>query len=593
MHLLHIGPFCKKKMQFYQRVNRGRHLKRSKYKNHVSAIEITQDKIYRQLGRFVQQSHSPSAFVRCAQLPINNYNALTANIVNTMIQHLLTMQMSDIGKTLARLHMYGTSALFQPRTNFDIHSPTHATILYLEECDVNVLEGVASQTSDYLQWLNKIFHVHLHREKAFALQRKCEKVSLTYEERKSLDATCNPISPDEAPLWLQDYYHHLKTMTKGQYNFPHKINLDNPKLYLHLDKRGTLEEWRQGLLFLWIDSIAPLFKNTFMPQQMAHMGQIVEPVDPVPLRIAKIEMAANAFPDATSRDYVANFHKPWEKQKMQKICELMRQWMLNALDRKNVLQSRTREGIFLKIQKMSFHIGWEFDADIKPFESKGKDAFDEMYLEGKAQWMTDVVCMINPWREMGVYVCNAWYVSEMNTLFIPCALFQPPFITNWETALGLGEIVNIVAHEITHAFDSEGKHIDSDGQYRDWWDPKDEMLYAQDMKRVAKLYKGFQPRLTMTENIADILAIHVSYCVFQSMGKPNKNQLRKFFTRFARNQYSESTPKFAKFMLKHDYHSQSEARVNIVLSTLNAWRELYRVKTSAHCPQFITQFFTC
>lgn len=42
---------------------------------------------------------------------------------------------------------------------------------------------------------------------------------------------------------------------------------------------------------------------------------------------------------------------------------------------------------------------------------------------------------------------------------------------NYFSALNFGAIGSLIGHEITHAFDIQGRQYDGFGRLRDWWDP--------------------------------------------------------------------------------------------------------------------------
>ncbi|CAG2169815.1 unnamed protein product [Oppiella nova] len=69
-------------------------------------------------------------------------------------------------------------------------------------------------------------------------------------------------------------------------------------------------------------------------------------------------------------------------------------------------------------------------------------------------------------------VVNAHYHRYRNLMSFPAAVLQSPlFNKDYPNSLNYGAIGSIVGHELTHGFDSNGRHHDSNGNQRLWWHP--------------------------------------------------------------------------------------------------------------------------
>uniref|UniRef100_A0A7E4VVZ2 Peptidase_M13 domain-containing protein n=1 Tax=Panagrellus redivivus TaxID=6233 RepID=A0A7E4VVZ2_PANRE len=69
-----------------------------------------------------------------------------------------------------------------------------------------------------------------------------------------------------------------------------------------------------------------------------------------------------------------------------------------------------------------------------------------------------------------VVAANAYNVPALNTIYIPAGfLTLPHFSPNLPDYINYGTIGQIVAHEITHGYDNEGRLYDETGDERDWW----------------------------------------------------------------------------------------------------------------------------
>ena len=70
----------------------------------------------------------------------------------------------------------------------------------------------------------------------------------------------------------------------------------------------------------------------------------------------------------------------------------------------------------------------------------------------------------------------------------------------------------VIAHEITHGFDDQGRRFDADGALREWWTPEDAARFTELADRLVAQFDAYtvlddvhvNGRLTLGENIADL-----------------------------------------------------------------------------------------
>jgi neprilysin len=68
---------------------------------------------------------------------------------------------------------------------------------------------------------------------------------------------------------------------------------------------------------------------------------------------------------------------------------------------------------------------------------------------------------------------NAYYTPTKNQVVFPAGILQMPFFDfNNPKSLNYGGIGVVVGHEITHAFDDQGREYDKNGNLHRWWNDK-------------------------------------------------------------------------------------------------------------------------
>ncbi len=176
---------------------------------------------------------------------------------------------------------------------------------------------------------------------------------------------------------------------------------------------------------------------------------------------------------------------------------------------------------------------------------------------------------------------NAYYSPQNNEIVFPAAILQYPFYSgDRDEAANLGGIGYIIAHEVSHAFDSSGSLYDEYGNYNIWWTDEEQKEYAELTKSIIDYYDGYEMmgiavngELTLMENIADLGAVT---CIAAIIGD-DEEALDTAFGQMAYNWASEDTASYMMYLINMDTHAPNKIRVNAVLSSCDAFYEIYDI----------------
>ncbi|KAF9359958.1 hypothetical protein BGX34_008062 [Mortierella sp. NVP85] len=122
----------------------------------------------------------------------------------------------------------------------------------------------------------------------------------------------------------------------------------------------------------------------------------------------------------------------------------------------------------------------------------------------KARWMMDPQTV------------NAYYNAAANEVVFPAGILQQPYfhVDNPEY-LNFGSIGSVAGHELTHAFDNEGRLYDARGKLVDWWTNSTLQHFQEKSQCFIDQYGNFtvkdpqgrenhvNGKLTLGENLAD------------------------------------------------------------------------------------------
>lgn len=176
---------------------------------------------------------------------------------------------------------------------------------------------------------------------------------------------------------------------------------------------------------------------------------------------------------------------------------------------------------------------------------------------------------------------NAYYTPTKNQIVFPAGILQLPFFSlHNPKSLNYGAMGVVMGHELSHAFDDQGREYDEDGNMRGWWQNKTLLEYKMRVGCMEEQYGNYtvngenvNGKQTVGENIADNGGLKTAYEAYQRWLERNPgaetgllpginlthNQL--FFLSFSQVWCSQSTPQSDHYSLIEDSHSPPRLRV--------------------------------
>lgn len=182
------------------------------------------------------------------------------------------------------------------------------------------------------------------------------------------------------------------------------------------------------------------------------------------------------------------------------------------------------------------------------------------------------------------FMVNACYNPLNNDITLPLAILDFPLYSSNNTyEENLGAIGYIIAHEITHAFDSIGAHFDENGNIDFWWEEDDYKEFQLLCDDVLLYYDGCEAiaaiptdgKLTLCENVADLGA---ASCITE-LAKIKGAQMKNLYISMAKAFVSTKTRDFAFFQSKTDTHADEKLRVNKVLASIDEFYDAFEINT--------------
>jgi putative endopeptidase len=193
------------------------------------------------------------------------------------------------------------------------------------------------------------------------------------------------------------------------------------------------------------------------------------------------------------------------------------------------------------------------------------------------------------------YVVNAMYTPTENSIYVPIAYIQKPFVDLEERGLeyNLAHIGFTIAHELSHSLDDFGSKYNKYGQLENWWTEKDKKKYKKIQENIIKEYETFASYddikfdawPSIGENLADIAGLAICLEYLRDFQQKNQDILpiqalsfRAFFVYFALQSRQKISKKAILAQLKTNPHPLDKYRCNVPLSRSRIFRAIYEVK---------------
>jgi endothelin-converting enzyme/putative endopeptidase len=191
---------------------------------------------------------------------------------------------------------------------------------------------------------------------------------------------------------------------------------------------------------------------------------------------------------------------------------------------------------------------------------------------------------------------NAYYNPQMNDINFPAGVLQPPlYDPKLDDAPNYGNTGSTIGHELTHAFDDEGRQFDAQGNLEDWWTPADAKAFEERVQCVRDQYADYtivddikiNSKLTSGEDVADLGGTLLAYVAWKA-ADPNDTQEidgftpdQRFFIGFAQWACENQREENLRANAITNPHSPGKYRINGIVSDLPQFQRAFKCGESA------------
>lgn len=375
------------------------------------------------------------------------------------------------------------------------------------------------------------------------------------------------------------------------------IGLDSPSTYKYTTNDiGQLSKLNdllvdENLEVLKVIALDDLY-NTYMSYIAPHYSELVAYTgrNYDTLEDQAITEISMSFKSETDPLYVERYYSPETDAALRSMCDDIKEGYRALISGAEWLSEGTREGLLIKLDNIVCVTASDLERhDPAPYADICGDNYYELYVNYTRQKSQEIVDSMNEpvsrdEAQMVMQQFNACYQPSFNNITITAAITNAPYFdANADYYTNLGGLGMVIAHEIGHAFDSNGILFDYNGAYDPSWIPDEDMAALLERNEQAVTY--FEDNFvvfgvyhvdgeqTLGENYADLGAME---CITSLTHNDEERVL--LFENFANIWCELNTDEAIIDQIAYDSHSPALIRVNAVLSTTEAFYETYDVQ---------------
>ncbi|WP_158942785.1 M13 family metallopeptidase [Granulicella sp. S190] len=312
--------------------------------------------------------------------------------------------------------------------------------------------------------------------------------------------------------------------------------------------------------------------------------------------------------EALGQEFVKRTFSADTKAKTRLMTEQVETAMKQEIEGLDWMSPATKQEALRKLHVIRNKIGYPDQwRDYSALEIKPDDYFGNVTrsyrFEDARQWhKLGKPVDLNEWG-MTPPTVNAYFNPQMNDINFPAGVLQPPlYDTKLDDAPNYGNTGATIGHELTHAFDDEGRQFDDKGNLRDWWTATDAKGFEDRINCVRDQYAKYvvvddihiNSKLTSGEDVADLGGTLLAYIAWKKQTEGQQLATvdgftpdQRFFVGMAQWACENERPEVLRVRAITDPHSPGYARINGVVSNLPEFQKAFSCKAGqpmVHAP---------
>jgi endothelin-converting enzyme/putative endopeptidase len=382
-----------------------------------------------------------------------------------------------------------------------------------------------------------------------------------------------------------------------------KVNVSQPDFMKALQTELATEpvnELRVYLQFHLLTATAQYLAQPYAQASFDFYSKILRGVPAMPPRWKTCTRGVDRnLGEALGQEFVRRTFSSDTKAKTQVMTEQIETAMQHEIENLDWMSPATKQEALRKLHAIRNKIGYpDHWRDYSALEVKPDDYFGNTIratrFEGQREWhKLGKPVDLNEWG-MTPPTVNAYFNPQMNDINFPAGVLQPPlYDPKLDDAPNYGNTGATIGHELTHAFDDEGRQFDAKGNLRDWWTESDAKGFEDRINCVRDQYAHFvivddvhiNSKLTSGEDVADLGGTLLAYIAWKKQTENEKlgnvdgfTPDQRFFVGMAQWACENQRPENERVSAITDPHSPGFARINGVVSNMPQFQQAFSCK---------------
>jgi putative endopeptidase len=381
------------------------------------------------------------------------------------------------------------------------------------------------------------------------------------------------------------------------------FNVTEPAFYKELDeqlKALNLEDLKTYLRWHTTHAAAPYLSNDFVTENFNFFSKTLRGVPQLRPRWKRcVALVDNQLGEALGQEFVARAFSPELKQKTNLMTRQIEHSMeedINTLDWMSpATKQKALEKLHVIVNKIGYPDKWR---DYSSVEIRPDDFFGNVQRAASFESRRELNKIGKPldrgeW-DMTPPTVNADFNPPMNDINFPAGVLQPPlYDPKMDEAPNYGDTGGTIGHELTHAFDDEGRQYDAKGNLKDWWTKDDAKNFTSRAQCIVDQYAQYSvvdeikinSALTEGEDIADLGGLILAWMAWKDQTKNMNLALRdglspdqRFFVGYAQWACENNRPENLRESAITDPHSPGKYRVNGLVVNMEQFRRAFSCK---------------
>ena len=383
-----------------------------------------------------------------------------------------------------------------------------------------------------------------------------------------------------------------------------RFNVSQPKFFQALDfqlRLGKLDEIKTYLRWHVAHISAPFLSTPFVDENFEYFRRELRGVTAqAPTWKRCVTLVDAQIGEALGQEFVKDNFSPDLKAKTLHMTRQIQAAMDSEIRQLDWMGPETKARALEKLHGIVNKIGYPDKwRDYSALEIRRDDLLGNVQRADAFELRRQLAKIGRPvdhseWQ-MTPPTVNAYYDPQMNDINFPAGILQPPlFDARLDDAPNYGDTGGTIGHELTHAFDDDGRQFDAKGNLRDWWTKKDAAEFEKRTTCLTDQYGRYivvddvhiNSKLTLGEDLADFGGVVLALIAWKAemAEHPAPESIdgltpdQRFFIGNAQWACANDRPEQLRLLAATDPHSPDKYRVNGVMANFKEFEQAFACK---------------